>query len=333
MNAALAKRVRKAVEELEYTPDTRARSLVSGRSRMLGLIVTLITNPFYPELIQSFENLAADRGYDILIGSTNYEPNRKLTCIQRMLDRRVDGVADMTFGANEELLQSLAKHKLPLVSVGPSAVSGVLPVTIDFRIGIHEAVQHLAVLGHRRFAFISGPLRVDNSYERQVAFLEATRRIGVRVPVTCLIEGDHSMETGFSSAERIIALPERPTAILCSNDMTAIGVLHATSAHQLRVPDDVSVVGFDDIHMAQFTVPPLSSVRMSCDEVARSALDLLIATIEGQPIQPAPPLATRLIVRESTGYAPSAVNGRKLGDVRRTTRKTAVTKAAAKRGV
>ena len=116
------------------------------------------------------------------------------------------------------------------------------------------------------------------------------------------------METGFAAAERLLALPERPTAILCSNDMTAIGVLHATSARQLHVPDDVSVVGFDDIHMAQFTVPPLSSVRMACSEVASAALDVLIAAIEGKSPPPAQTLMTKLIVRQSTGYAPSRTN-------------------------
>ena len=293
-----------AVAELGYTPNTHARTLVSGKSRMIGLIVTLITNPFYPELIQSFETLAARRGYDVLIGSTNYQPERKLACVKRMGERQVDGVAMMTFGADEELVRALARLHFPVVSVGPSAVSGVKPVTVDFGRGIHEAVQHLAVLGHRRMAFLSGPLRVDNSLARQQAFLDAMRQIGVRVPRQYLFEGDHSMESGLKGAGEMLSLKERPTAILCSNDMTAIGALHAVSARDLRVPHDISVVGFDDIHMAQFTVPPLTTVRMAGEDIAQSALDTLIAMIEQGTTGPAQVVPTRLIVRQSTSYAP-----------------------------
>jgi DNA-binding LacI/PurR family transcriptional regulator len=306
VNRAMAARVHKAIAQLDYSPNTHARSLVSGRSRIIGLIVTLITNPFYPELIQNFETLAAERGYDVLIGSTNYRPERKLDCLRRMEERKVDGVAMMTFGADEELLRALAKRRLRVVSIGASGLRGVQPVHIDFNRGIHEAVQHLAVLGHRKMAFISGPLRVDNSLARQQAFFDAMRSIGARVPKGYVFEGDHSMESGFRGAERMLALAERPTAILCSNDLTAIGALHAVSDRKLRVPKDISIVGFDDIQMAQFTVPPLTSVRMSAESIARVALATLIPMIEGgDPPQPEV-VTTQLIVRQSTGYAPSA---------------------------
>ena len=304
VNQVMAARVMAAVEALGYTPNTHARTLVSGRSRMIGLIVTLITNPFYPELIQNFETMAAQRGYDVLIGSTNYQPARKLACIKRMEERKVDGVAMMTFGADEELLRALALRQLPVVSVGQSQVSGVRGVEIDFGRGIHEAVQHLAVLGHRRMAFLSGPLSVDNSLARRDAFVDAMRAIGERVPAQYLFEGDHSMDSGLRGADGMLSLKERPTAILCSNDMTAIGALHAVSARNLRVPKDISVVGFDDIHMAQFTVPPLTTVRMSVEEIARCAVDTLIAMIEHGEVQASEMVATRLIVRQSTGYAP-----------------------------
>jgi DNA-binding LacI/PurR family transcriptional regulator len=304
VDRTLAARVHKVISELGYSPNTHARTLVSGRSRMIGLIVTLITNPFYPELIQNFETLAAERGYDVLIGSTNYRPDRKLDCLRRMEERKVDGVAMMTFGADEELLSALAHRRLPVVSIGVSKVHGVQPVHVDFGVGVREAVQHLAVLGHRRMAFISGPLRVDNSFARQEAFLSAMRAIGAPVSKNHLFEGDHSMESGFKGAQKLLSLPQRPTAILCSNDMTAIGALHAVSGHKLRVPADISIVGFDDIHMAQFTVPPLTSVRMSGERVARSVLDTLISMIESGEAQPQATIPTQLIVRQSTGYVP-----------------------------
>ena len=304
VNRNLANRVQKAIAELGYTPNSHARTLVSGRSRIIGLIVTLITNPFYPEIIQNFETLAAQRGYDILIGSTNYHSESQLDCLRRMEERKVDGVALMTFGSDEELLRALVDRGLPVVTVGTSELSGVEPVHIDFGRGVREAVQHLAALGHRRMAFISGPLHVDNSRARQQAFLEGMGEIGVRVPKAYLVEGDHSMESGFQAAETLITLPERPTAILCSNDMTAIGALHAVSGRRLQVPKDISIVGFDDIHMAQFTVPPLTTVRMSAETIARTALDTLIPLIERKEATRQETVQTRLVVRQTTSYAP-----------------------------
>lgn len=321
VNPAMAARVQRAVAELAYTPNTHARTLVSGRSRMIGLIVTLITNPFYPELIQSFETLAAAHGYDVLIGSTDYHPSQKLTCIRRMEERKVDGIAMMTFGADEELLGALAQRGFPLVSIGASRVPGVQPVHVDFGAGVRQAVQHLAVLGHRRMAFISGPLRVDNSLARQQAFLEAMRAIGAPVPKHYLFEGDHSMESGKTGAEAMLALKDPPTAILCSNDMTAIGALHAIAERNLSVPGDISVVGFDDIHMAQFTVPPLTTVRMACEEIARAALATLIAMIEGADLPARATVPTTLVVRRSTGYAPHA-NRAASSRARKTARKS-----------
>lgn len=300
VNRALKVRVQKAIAELGYLPNTHARTLGSGRSHIIGLIVTLITNPFYPELIQSFETLATERGYDILIGSTNYRPERKLDCLRRMEERKVDGIAMMTFGADQELLRALVQRGFPVASIGDHGVRGVQPIDVDFGRGVREAVQHLAALGHRRMAFISGPLRVDNSNARRQAFLDATREIGVAVPKTHLFEGDHSMESGFNGAEKLLSLPNPPTAILCSNDLTAIGVLHAAADRLLRVPRDLSIVGFDDIHMAQFTVPPLTTVRMSCESIARTALDSLIARIERQEILRQQAVPTQLVVRQST---------------------------------
>jgi DNA-binding LacI/PurR family transcriptional regulator len=303
VSRTLAARVHKAISDLGYSPNTHARTLVSGRSRIIGLIVTLITNPFYPELIQNFETLAAERGYDLLIGSTSSQGQNNLDCLRRMEERKVDGVAMMTFGADDQLLRVLTQRHLPVVSIGVSRHHGVQPVHVDFGRGIHEAVQHLAVLGHRRMAFLSGPLRVDNSLARQQAFLDAMRVIGATVPGSYLFEGDHSMESGLRGAEKLLALSQPPTAILCSNDMTAIGALHAVSGRRLRVPKDISIVGFDDIHMAQFTVPPLTSVRLPSNSIARTALDTLIPIIEGREAARQETVPTQLIVRQSTSYA------------------------------
>src|SRR4030088_3225573 len=176
----LAKRVLKVVEEFGYFPNTQARSLVSGRSRIFGLIVSEITNPFFPELIQGFEDIAVEHGYEILVSSTNYDPKRMSHCIRRMLERKVEGVAVMTFGVEEPLLNQMAKRKVPLVfiDVGPKG-PGISLLKVDYHHGIRQGVQHLAVLGHRNIAFISGPARLHSAQSRQVAFSASLKECGI----------------------------------------------------------------------------------------------------------------------------------------------------------
>ena len=270
VDTELAKRVWKAVDEVGYMPNTQARALVSGRSRMLGLIVSEITNPFFPELVQEFENLAVAQGYEVMIGSTNYESARTESLIRRMLQRNVDGVAVMTFGIEEDLVQKLVDREFPLVFVdaGPQ-LPNIRVLKVDYGEGIRQAVQHLAALGHRSIAFISGPLRLRSAVARRDAFLKSMDELGLTVPAEHLVEGDHTMEGGMSAMEQLIALSELPTAVLCSNDMTAIGVLHALFRTDYNVPRDISVVGYDDIHLVQFMLPPLTTVQMSCKDWPR----------------------------------------------------------------
>jgi LacI family transcriptional regulator len=302
----LVRRVWKAVDEVGYLPDTQARALVSGRSRMLGLIVSEITNPFFPQLVQEFENLAVEQGYEVLIGSTNYDPGRTESLIRRMLQRKVDGVAVMTFGIEQNFVNKLVDRRFPLVFVdaGPRG-KNIRVLKVNYGEGIRQAVQHLAALGHRQIGFISGPLRLRSALARRDAFLAAMRELGFKVPKQHLVEGDHRMEGGIASMEKLAGLKSLPTAVLCSNDMTAIGALHALYRTTHKVPGDISVVGFDDIHLAQFVLPPLTTVQMSCKELAVAAVESLRAGIE--PNHPKArqtewQIGTRLIVRQSTTF-------------------------------
>jgi LacI family transcriptional regulator len=302
----LAKRVWKAVEEVGYVPNTQARALVSGRSRILGLIVSEITNPFFPELIQQFESLAVAQGYEVMIGSTNYDPARTESLIRRMLQRSVDGVAVMTFGIEEELVKKLVEREFPLVFVdaGPE-LPNIRVLKVDYSEGIREAVQHLAALGHRQIAFVTGPLRLRSAAARRDAFRKSMAEVGLTVPAHQIIEGDHTMEGGMSAMDQLSALPELPTAVLCSNDMSAIGVLHGLYETTHKVPRDISVVGFDDIHLAQFMLPPLTTVQMSCNDLASAAVQALRAGIEPdhpKAMQKEWEIPTRLVVRKSTNF-------------------------------
>jgi len=302
----LARKVWQAIEEVGYLPNTQARALVSGRSRMLGLIVSEITNPFFPELVQEFENLAVAQGYEVLIGSTNYSPERTESLIRRMLQRSVDGVAVMTFGIEEDLVQKLVEREFPLVFVdaGPN-LPNIRVLKVNYGEGIRQAVQHLAALGHRSMAFISGPLRLRSAVARRDAYLKSMGELGLAVPPEHMVEGDHTMEGGMTAMEQLIALKELPTAVLCSNDMTAIGVLHALYRTTHKVPEEISVVGFDDIHLAQFMLPPLTTVQMSCKDLAAAAVEALRAGVERDHPKAAKKewqISTRLVVRQSTAF-------------------------------
>jgi LacI family transcriptional regulator len=309
VNPKMAKRVWEVIRELNYLPNTQARALVSGRSRLLGLIVSEITNPFFPELIQGFEDVAVEHGYEILIGSTNYDPERMKRCIRRMVERKAEGVAIMTFGIEEPLLEQLADRNVPLVfvDVGPDK-PGISLLQVDYYHGIRQGVQHLAALGHRDIAFISGPLRLHSAHSRLAAFHRAVQECGITVDDERIIEGDHTMEGGMAAAEKLLAGDKLPTAVMCSNDMTAIGVLNKAYRAGLRVPDDLSVIGFDNIHITQMTIPPLTTIQMSCFELAQAAVLALRAQVEGETTaQRNYPIETQLVVRESTGYPRGAM--------------------------
>jgi LacI family transcriptional regulator len=167
----LARRVWKVVDELGYYPNSRARSLVSGKSRIFGLIVSEITNPFTPEVVQAFENIAVQHQYEILVTSTVHDPKRMEMAVRRMIERRVDGVAILTFGMEESLFADLRLRKVPLVfvDVGPDE-PGISNIRIDYRNGIRQAVQHLAALRHEGIAFVSGPTHLKSALSRRSAF-------------------------------------------------------------------------------------------------------------------------------------------------------------------
>ena len=305
----LAKRVWKVVDELGYYPNTQARALVSGRSRIFGLIVSEITNPFFPEIVQTFEHLAVENNYEILLTSTVHDPKRMEVSVRRMIERRVDGVAILTFGMEEALLDHLRFRKVPLVfvDVGPD-VPRVSNIRINYQNGIRQAVQHLAALRHTRIAFVSGPLDLKSAVARREAFQQSMSEIGL--PSELIVVGDHTMEGGMRALVELISLPTPPTAVLCSNDMTAIGVMREAYEHGINVPSDLSVVGFDDIRLAQFMIPPLTTVQMSQTDLARIAFEALMNDVKRET--PAAGrtdyhLNTALILRRSTAMV-SALN-------------------------
>ena len=196
----------------------------------------------------------------------------------------------MTFGMEEVLLEDLKLRKVPLVfvDVGPPRPH-VSNIRVDYLHGIRQAVQHLAALRHDRIAFITGPLRLKSAMRRKQAFVRSMQEIGLDPDPDLIIEGDHTMEGGTTAFGQLLEHPNRPTAVLCSNDMTAIGVMRRSYEAGITIPREVSVVGFDDIRLAQFVLPPLTTVQMSQAELARLAFHALLAEVERkQPARGAP---------------------------------------------
>jgi DNA-binding LacI/PurR family transcriptional regulator len=305
----LSKRVWQAIEQLNYFPNTHARSLVSGRSRILGIIVENITNPFFPELIQRFEEIAVAHGYEILVSSSNSDPVVLTNCVRRMLERKVEGVAVLTFGEEEPVLDQLVHHDVPMVlaEFRPDNPK-VATILLDYSTGIHAAVDHLAALGHRKIAFLAGPHKLHSAITRENDFRTAMEASGLITQKKWIIECDHTLKGGVAGFEKLQALAAQPTAIVCSNDMTAIGVLRAAYMGGLRVPQDLSVVGLDDIDFAEFTLPPLTTIRMSRSDLARAAFEALRQQAEdpnNPKLQREFLVSTSLVVRGSTAAPPA----------------------------
>ena len=304
----LAKRVWKVVEELGYYPNSAARSLGSGRSRVCGLIVSEITNPFFPEIVQTFEDLAVQHNYEILLTSTIYDSKRMELSVRRMIERRVDGVAILTFGMEDTLIEDLHFRKVPLVfvDVGPD-LPRVSNISINYKNGIRQAVQHLAALRHTRIAFITGPPHLKSALARRDAFQQSMKEIGLDASLISV--GNHTVEGGMKSFRELWQVRTRPTAVLCSNDMTAIGVMREAYQRGIEIPRNLSLIGFDDIHLAQFVTPPLTTVQMSQHELARIAFHALMKDIERTvplPRRTEYVMNTTLVIRDSTALAPKS---------------------------
>lgn len=297
-----AARVEKAIRELGYQANASARSLASGRSTIVGLVVSDIENPFFPEVTRAFQEAAHFRGLETVVMSTHYDPVRMLDCIRRLGALQVAGVAVLTSEMDRAAMDFLARKGLCAVYLdvgrgGPRTAN----VKLDYGSGIQQAVEHLRQLGHRRLAFIGGPAELASLRIRRDAFLRTAGACAVEHTV---VEADLTIQGGYWACGRVLSRFQ-PTAVLAANDLMAIGALHAAYDQRLCVPDDLSVVGFDNILFSEYTQPTLTTVAISrrdLGEVAFQALWELVADPRGAGKDYH--LPTRLVVRESTGPAP-----------------------------
>ena len=299
----------RAVDELDYRPSGVARSLRMRRTRTLGLIVTDIQNPFFPELVRASDDAARALGYSILLGSAAYDEGRSTHYLDLMVDRRVDGLIIASSQLSETSWAWLLASPVPAVVVNaePSGLP-IEVITSDNEGGAMAAVKHLLGLGHRRIAYVQGSPSYTASLPRARGFRRACDEAGLDPQDTPVLLGDGLVEGGERAVEQLLAEDRCPTAIACYNDLTAIGVLRALRAAGRRVPADVSVIGCDNIAAASWVSPTLTTLEQQKSEMGRLAVERLAATID-DPEHAAPPETVRLsmvlMVRESTGPAPA----------------------------
>jgi DNA-binding LacI/PurR family transcriptional regulator len=297
-------RVRKIVAELNYVPNSNARNLRVGSTRLFGLIVSDIKNPFFPELIDGFEALAATKSIDVIFTHTDYDPKRLLKCVRRMVDRNVDGIAVMTSEVDEEALAQAEHARIPLVLLNQMALQDRFSnVLVDYSQGFGEAIEHLLSLGHRDIGFIAGPQSLASARRRKQAFQAALRKCGLRLHAEWTAVGDMRVEGGKRAMEQILAGAAHPTAIVATNDLMAIGAIETAREAGVRIPDDISLVGFDDLPISSMVYPTLSTIHLSRAEIALRAFNALIDAVKSgnKILLPSPPVRPRLVVRQSTG--------------------------------
>lgn len=297
-----AARVRAAIHELEYRPNTSARSLRSGKSNLYGLIVSDIRNPFFPDLIEHFESLAVHYGIDVTFANTGYSEDRLLNGISRLLERSVDGLAVLTSEVSQAAIDKIRKSGVPVVFLNqPNLTGGLRNIAIDYVRGFSDAVEHLRMLGHLRIGFVAGPPTLSSAVRRHQAFLTAMKTHKLRFEAEWLFQGDHKTTGGQFAAERIFSMKKSPTAVICSNDMTAIGLLHTANRLGHSVPGELSLIGFDDLFLSEIVQPALTTLHLSRQDIATRAFYALQGGNEQSVGPKTTVILPRLIVRASTG--------------------------------
>ncbi|HEY8226509.1 MAG TPA: LacI family DNA-binding transcriptional regulator [Pyrinomonadaceae bacterium] len=299
-------RVLRAIKSCDYYANAHARTLASGRSNIIGLLVSDISNPFFPELVKSIEDAAFECGYNVILVNTNYDAKRAADYVRRLIELNVAGVALMTTELDSNLIEELARRKVPVVlhNVGITG-EHMSDVLVDYASGIEEAVEHLVSLGHKRIVHIAGPGRFRSAVIRRQAFLDSVARHLPNSPTPAIYEGDFRFDGGRRAAGEILAAKEFPTAVVVANDMMALGAMHEFRAAGISIPEGISIVGFDDITFAALSQPPLTTVCSPRAEIGRKAIQGLMSTIKqtagsGEEVR----VRTYLVTRGTTAPPP-----------------------------
>jgi len=296
-------RVEAEVSRLRYSPNAAARSLITNRTSTIGVVLPDIWGEYFSEVIRGIDFSARQAGYHVLVSSSHSDV-AETRDVLRTMHGRVDGVIVMSPHAPPRALEGCLPPSLPVVFLNSAPGGALQPaLNVDNRGGARAMVTYLLGLGHRRLAFVTGPASNFDASERRRGCRDALSAAGLPPEAGVEVEGDFSEESGHAAGEAIVRLSPRPTAIFAANDSMAIGVLFALRQAGVRVPDEIAVAGFDDIPIARFASPPLSTVRLDIRTLGERALAWLLVELSGEGTSPAvrEVLPIRLVLRESTG--------------------------------
>ena len=297
-------RVLKAAEELNYHPNLHARSLARGKSRILGIIVSNMENPFFLDIYRTLESDAHARGLEVVVANTDYRSEQLVASVQLMIGLRAAGLAVIVSEMEEHLIQTVANSRIPAAfyDVG-TPEKNITNIRVDYRKGIKKTVSYLNSLGHRRMAFIGHHSTLGPISERRKTFLESVHRYSSAEAK--IFAGPDGLEGGRQAARELLESGFRPTAILCVNDFMAVGVMRELREEGLQIPRDVSVTGFDNIKLAEFCSPPLTTVHIPREQIGHIIFENIVGNgdqrrVTGREIVIDP----ELVLRDSTGPAP-----------------------------
>ncbi len=279
-------KVIKAIEELSYYPNAAARALNMNRTNVLGIIVPhddyFFSSHYFVELLFSIEKRVKSRNYNLIFNiSTAKSELRDYAILYK--ERKVDGLIIIAPLIGDIFIEKLIDENVPFVLVnGRHGKSDIDFVDVNNIKGAEEVISYLVELGHRRIGFISGKLNVINGRHRLQGYKKALKYHHIDLDEKLIYEGNWSADSGYQALSHFLTLDPPPTAIFCSNDLIAMGVIKAANNHHLKIPDDISIVGFDDIHLASFTTPSLTTMRQPIEMVGKRAADIIIDSLTGK---------------------------------------------------
>ena len=299
---AVQERVRRAADDLGYLPNRLPSNLRSKGVRILALVVGNVRNAYFPELIDGCLGAANDAGYPLIFGDSNEDPEREREILHQLAGERVAGVALASADGSSTGAHRLFDLGIPVVAVDRRLVDHVVDtVTVDSERGVHAAMTHLISLGHRRIGLLAGPTSLSTMTEREAGYHRALLDAGIEADPALIVRGDLTQGTASALAPQLLRLDRPATAIVTTNDLSTIGTLRALRSLGVRVPDDVSVIGFDDIVGADLFDPPLSTITQPVFAIGRRAIQLLVrrVTTAAAPVEEVS-LEPRLVLRGST---------------------------------
>lgn len=296
--------IEQSIQRLNYRPNLVARGLARGRTLTVGVLTQEIVSSFFNEAMRGVEDGLIGHEYDAIFASTHWERDDEAKRLASMEGRRVDGLILIHPGIDDETLDRHAQT-VPMVVVGRQVNSRfVHSLAFDHGLGAQQAMQHLLELGHRRIAYIGGPTGRSDADQRFLAYRAALQSAGITFDPRLVAPGNYVEAGGLSAMTLLLDRGLPFSAVFCANDDSAYGAMLALHRRQLRVPDDVSVVGFDDVAHSAYCVPPLTSVKQPLRELGREAANAVVALIDGRKPPRGPMARLELVVRESTRALP-----------------------------